>query len=335
MKYPKNLSKNNTIELVTPSFGCKLEPYFSRYHKSCINLEKLSYTIKKNIYNLYDISFDNYNKKDRANEFINAYKNKDSHTLISVGGGEFMYSILEYIDFDLLKILEPKWFMGYSDNTILTFLLPILCDVVSVYGPCFQEFGSNTLNQIQLDSIDMLCGKTSFKGYTHYETTSIKDSSNPYANYNLDTPKKLTKYPNENFKIEGRLIGGCLDVLTLITGTMYDKVNLFNEKYKKDGFIWFIENCELNVAAYYRELLHLKNAGWFKYVTCFLIGRTNTTPCFSLDKYSAVLNVLQSFNVPIVFDCDFGHVKPMLPIMCGAYCKISVGDNIEFEYIKK
>ena len=55
--------------------------------------------------------------------------------LFKLGGGELMCEILEYLDFEKLKSLNPKWFLGYSDNTNFTFLQTILCDTVSIYGP--------------------------------------------------------------------------------------------------------------------------------------------------------------------------------------------------------
>ena len=46
--------------------------------------------------------------------------------------------------------------------------------------------------------------------------------------------------------MEGRLIGGCMDVLTLFLGTEFDGVKAFAEKYQKDGILWFLEACDLN-----------------------------------------------------------------------------------------
>ena len=43
--------------------------------------------------------------------------------IISCGGGELMCEILRYVDFERIAQAKPKWFMGYSDNTNLTFLL--------------------------------------------------------------------------------------------------------------------------------------------------------------------------------------------------------------------
>lgn len=41
---------------------------------------------------------------------------------------------LDYVDFERVKEADPKWYMGYSDNTNFTFLLTTLCDTASIYG---------------------------------------------------------------------------------------------------------------------------------------------------------------------------------------------------------
>lgn len=52
-----------------------------------------------------------------------------------------MCEVLDYVDFDRIRKAEPKWYMGYSDNTNLVFLLTTLCDTAAVYGPCAGSFG--------------------------------------------------------------------------------------------------------------------------------------------------------------------------------------------------
>ena len=46
-----------------------------------------------------------------------------------------MCEILEYVDWNKIKSAEPKWFMGYSDNTNFTFLLNTIADTARIYGP--------------------------------------------------------------------------------------------------------------------------------------------------------------------------------------------------------
>jgi muramoyltetrapeptide carboxypeptidase LdcA involved in peptidoglycan recycling len=67
-------------------------------------------------------------------------------------------------------------------------------------------------------------------------------------------------------QLEGRLVGGCMDCLVNLLGTRFDRVQDFNERYKEEGIIWFMESCDLNVMAIRRAIWQMKNAGWFSYV---------------------------------------------------------------------
>ncbi len=68
------------------------------------------------------------------------YVKSDNDCLISCGGGELMCEILPYMDFDRLAKADPKWYMGYSDNTNMTYLLATLADTASIYGPLRRRF---------------------------------------------------------------------------------------------------------------------------------------------------------------------------------------------------
>lgn len=65
--------------------------------------------------------------------------------------------------------------------------------------------------------------------------------------------------------MEGRLLGGCTEVLFSLIGTPYEKTLEFCEKYKKDGIIFFFETFSSDDSNLHLHLWQLKEAGWFKY----------------------------------------------------------------------
>ena len=71
-----------------------------------------------------------------AQEFNEWYEKEDVDVLISCGGGELMCEILPYVDFEKIRQEEPKWFMGYSDNTNLLFFIGNSLCTAGIYGPC-------------------------------------------------------------------------------------------------------------------------------------------------------------------------------------------------------
>ncbi len=340
MRYPKFLQENGTIGFVAPSFGCATEPYKSAFDNALIKIKGLgyNYVLGPNCYADKGIGISNTPKLcgDELNE---AYVSSESDVLISCGGGELMCEVVPYIDFERIKTAEPKWYMGYSDNTNFTFLSNILSDTAAIYGPCAASFGMEEWHDSLKDAMDMLRGsKKIFSGYDKWELESLKDEENPYAVYNLTEKTEYKYYPerlSNEVKLNGRLIGGCVDCLVNLLGTEFDKVSEFADRYADDGIIWFLECCDLNVMSIRRALWNMKYAGWFRNVKGFMIGRPMhyNEPMMGLDQYSAVTEILQEYDVPVIMDLDIGHLPPMMPIISGAKANITAkGNNITINY---
>lgn len=333
MRYPENLKENGTIGFLAPSFGCATEPYKSAFDHSLKVWEEKGYKLilGPNCYASEGIGISNTPEKC-GKEVMDMFANEEADILISCGGGELMCTILDYVDFEKLSNMEPKWFMGYSDNTNLTFLLPTLSDMVAIYGPCAQTFGMEPWHESLNDCMNILTGKSdTVTGYELWEKESLKDEEHPLVPYNVTEKRILVLEHPENktkFEMSGRLLGGCLDCLQTLIGTKYDKVDQFNEKYKEDGILWFIEACDLNVLSIQRALWQAYHAGWFDNAKGFLIGRPrNGEAIMGLDQYKAVMNVLKACNVPVVMDVDLGHVAPMMPFISGAYADVKIDGN--------
>ena len=127
----------------------------------------------------------------------------------------------------------------------------------------------------------------------------------------------------ENFEIKGRMIGGCLDILSGLFGTRFDKTKEFIEKYKDDGILWYLENCEMSSEDIIRTLWKFKDNGWFKYANGFIFGRSATNRSrYNISFKEAITRILGDLNVPIIFDVDFGHVSPRMTIINGAICNV-------------
>lgn len=242
---------------------------------------------------------------------------------------------LDYVDFEKIRKAPAKWYMGYSDNTNMTYLLTTLCDTASVYGPCASDFGMEPWHPAVQDAFGVLTGKVhTVHGYDGWEKDEAKarTAENPYAPYLITEPRILHRFPDEDTAFEGRLIGGCMDCLVNLLGTKYDGTAAFLEKYREDGFVWFLESCDLNIFAIRRAIWQMEHAGWFRYVKGFLIGRPL---CFGqafggLDQYRAVTDLLEKYHVPVVMDLDIGHLHPAMPLITGSYAKVEIkGNEIE------
>lgn len=332
MKYPHFLREGGSIGLVAPSFGCAIEPYHTAFQNALRIWKEKGYRLQlgPNCYENKGIGISN-TPRCCAEEFMTFYTGKESDVLISCGGGELMCEILEYLDFNKLAASTPKWFMGYSDNTNLTFLLTTLTDTAAIYGPCAAAFGMEPWHEAIQDALFLLEGKKlTIKNYPLWEAVSKKDETHPLEPYHVTEPFALAMYPKkEHTRIKGRLIGGCLDCLKNLAGTWFDQVDAFCKRYADDGILWFLESCDLNVMDMRRALWNLREAGWFSHCSGFLIGRPMhyDEPMMGLDRHSAVTEILKPLNVPIIMDLDIGHTAPMMPLVSGAYAVAEVSGN--------
>ena len=331
MKYPEFLQKNGTIGYVAPSFGCAIEPYKSAFANALAKFEAMGYKadIGPNVYEESGIGISS-TPRSCGEELNDSYCGEQNDVIISCGGGELMCEVVSYMDFERLKAAKPKWYMGYSDNTNFTFLLNTICDTASIYGPCASTFGMEPWHPSIQDAFDVLCGKLdTVSNYDKWEKEHLKTPEMPLEPYNVTEPFELKCFPDEDVEIEGRLIGGCVDCLVNLLGTRFDKVKDFNEKYKEDGIIWFLEACELNVMSIRRAFWQMKEAGWFEHVKGFIIGRPMLfgQDMFGLDQYQAVISILDEYKVPVIMDVDIGHLSPMMPIVSGSTAKVTRKEN--------
>lgn len=344
MRYPKDLENGGCIGFLAPSFGCAFEPYKSAFDNGLKRLNTMGHSVElgPNCYAMEGVGISNTPKK--CGEEVNAsFLSEKSDVLISCGGGELMCEILEYVDFDGIAKAEPKWYMGYSDNTNMTYLLTTLCDTASIYGPCAATFGMEPLHPAIEDAYKLLRGeKRMMTGYDKWEKESLKNEENPLATINATEERILKTYvdgvftedareSSQEITLEGRLLGGCMDCLVNLLGTRFDKTTEFIEKYREDGIVWFLEACDLNTFSIRRAMWQMEQAGWFKYTKGFLFGRAlNDEPMFGLDAYQAVLPIASKYNVPVIFDLDIGHKSPMMPLVCGSVARVRVvGNDVE------
>lgn len=72
------------------------------------------------------------NPKARAEDLMNAFKDKEVKAIINAIGGDDTIRLLPYIDFDIIKN-NPKIFMGFSDTTVNHFMM-YKAGLVSYYG---------------------------------------------------------------------------------------------------------------------------------------------------------------------------------------------------------
>ena len=172
------------------------------------------------------------------------YTNPDIKAIIFLEGGDFACDILEYLDFNEISNLEPKWIMGYSDCTTLVLTLTTICDIATIYGPNFKSFGMKNLHTSLLNSLRLMKNEefiqSSYEKCEKLQPFDEKnEDNNPYYEFNLTENVKWINLKNEDeIQVKGRCLGGCIDILREdIIGSQFDKLKDYCEKYKEDGII--------------------------------------------------------------------------------------------------
>ncbi len=340
MRYPDFLAKGGTIGFIAPSFGCGEGDYRTAVFQNALQKwQGMGYRTLPgpNCYAAEGIGISNTPEKC-GREAMEFFLSDETDCLISCGGGELMCEILPYVDFRKLAEAKPKWFMGYSDNTNLVYLLATLADTASVYGPCAGTFGMEPWHASLHDAFGILTGekavggRIAVGGYEGWEAESLKGPENPLAPYNLTMERCLHTYigreQTSDASFRGRLLGGCMDCLVNLLGTRFDKTADFVQRYREDGIIWFLEACDLNVFSIRRAMWQMEEAGWLEHVRGFLFGRPmNGTPMMNLDAHDAVMEVAGRKRVPVVLDVDLGHLPPMMPMIVGSLAEVTVNGN--------
>lgn len=337
MRYADFIKKGERIGFIAPSFGCSTEPYISLFDKTIEFFEKEGYktVLGPNAHASEGVGKSNTPEKCGA-EINDFFTNDRCELIVSCGGGETMCEDLPFVDFEAIKAAKPKWYMGYSDNTNLTYTLPVLADTAAIYGSCACDFGMEKWHAATKDAFDVLKGeKLEFSNYDGWEKESLKSDENPYATYNITEPFKLRAFAGGKeitgggISFSGRLLGGCMDCLAVLCGTKFDKTKEFADRYKDDGIIWFLEACDLNVMSMRRVLWQFEQAGWFEHTKGFLIGRPlqYDDAWGDFDRIEAVMGILGKYNVPVIMDLDIGHLPPRMPIISGACAEVTVKGN--------
>ena len=333
MRYPEPIRPGGKVGFIAPSFGCTTEPYRTRFLSAIEHFKDNGYETVLGPNCFSDSGIGKSNTAEACGAEVNEYLTHDhSDVIISCGGGETMCEDLPYFDFDAIAQAPAKWYMGYSDNTHLTFTLPTLCDTAAIYGPCAGDFGMKPLHQSLNDAWDIMTGRRySVTNYDSWELTSPEDAG---ANdpYHVTEPFAMKTFNADGGRADfsGRLLGGCLDVLIGIRGSRWDRVPEFKERYADDGVIWFLEACELNPFRTRTALWTLDAQGWFDGAKGFLIGRPMLYGQEAFGGYTqidAVTDILGHHGAPILMDLDIGHLPPMMPLISGALADVHAADG--------
>lgn len=269
------------------------------------------------------------NPQARADDLHQAFEDNEIKAVISCIGGDDSVRLIDKIDLKILRA-NPKVFMGYSDTTVSHFVC-LKAGLRSYYGPAILAgFAENTgMHDYLIQSVR----RTVFS--THVIGT-IENSKEGWTSEHLawDVPEnqgiKRKMHPPMEWQflqgktaVTGRLLGGCTDVLPMITGTpVWPDADTW-----KDAIL-FLENSEeaMPPGAFLGMLRNLGAQGIIDRISGILFARPCNVAVEKFAEYEAMLlKACAEYgrqDLPIITRMDFGHTDPMFVIPIGAKATI-------------
>ena len=318
MIYPKFPKRNDILGVCAPSSGVgrKIDLYD---HALEVLLEQ-GYQIVETP-SVRNDAVRSADAKTRAYELMDLFDTDDIGTIFCASGGNFLMEILPLIDWKLLK-RNPKWLWGASDPTGLLYPYTTKYDVATIYGKNVGSFDDGTKFKFIKDALDILKGKkvvqTSF---------SKIDGRPPYTDGPLKLEKKSKWHSNvKQLNVEGRSIGGCLEVIRNLLGTPYDGTKSFIKRYEEDGCIWFFDIYAMSSEDFYLTLLQMKEMGYFENTKAIILGRV-IFPSTGTDMSYEEGIKLALPDIPYFTNADIGHTKPHMTMIMGSILNLKYKDN--------
>jgi muramoyltetrapeptide carboxypeptidase len=255
-----------------------------------------------------------------------------------LGWGELLIEILVYIEFANIR---SKWILGYSDISVLLLAITLKSGIATAHGTNIVDLRGEYSDDTTAMWESVLSTKMG--------ESVLQNSSDKYQkewSHNTPTPCvfNLTEQTNwktvlkQRVKIQGRLLGGCIDVIRHLIGTPFGDIQNFRKRYiNEEPTIWYLENCELSTVDLRRSLVQMKLAGWFEGCSGLLFGRSSAnTPVDNYTIEDVYKELSSELKIPIIYDVDCGHVPPQITFINGAYAKVEVeeGKGIILQYFK-
>ncbi|MEU9607556.1 S66 peptidase family protein [Streptomyces sp. NPDC048057] len=265
---------------------------------------------------------------ERASELMSMLTDPTIKAVVPPWGGETAIDLVPLLDWDGLRNAEPTWLVGYSDMSTLITPMTLLTGTATVHGSNLMDTPYRVSEGLR-SWLDIVAAPRGHR-FTQtppgrHRTAGFDDfAAHPdVREYTLDAAGAWTRLDGSGDVVaEGRLIGGCIEMLCNLAGTPYLDVSTFARNESPDGLLVYVEAGGDDAFSICRNLHGMRLAGFFDRANAVLVGRTNTPGERSLSQHEAVLDALGPLGVPIIADVECGHVPPFMPIVNGAYGRV-------------
>ncbi|MHC0039489.1 S66 family peptidase [Pseudoneobacillus sp. C159] len=327
IKYP-SYTKGATIGVTAPSSGVRDELQ-GMFKHACKRMEEKGFNVVcgDTVWNQHKAK--SAPAKKRGDEFNEMIQNDQIDIIIPPWGGELLVEMLEFVDFINMK---EKWILGYSDISGLLLATTLTTGIATAHGTNFVD--------LRGDSSDETTAKWESVLSTEIGGSTVQHSSEKYQKqwnhsdpspiiFHLTAQTEWKTVSHDRVKVQGRLLGGCIDIIRHLIGTPFGDVRGFKERYINDEpVLWYLENCELSTTDLKRSLTQMKLAGWFENCSGIMFGRSPANhPIENYTIGDVYQDLAGELKIPIIYDIDCGHMPPQITFINGAFAEVEVGDG--------
>jgi len=229
---------------------------------------------------------------ERLSDLQEATSDPDIKAVFCSRGGYGVSRIIDRVDFSPLKE-NPKWYIGFSDITVLHLWLSKMCGMVSLHG----EMPLNYFNPK--------------KSVNCYDTM---------INALFGKPEAIAWKCNReaNIDVSGPVTGGNLSLIYSLIGTPAEP--------DTDGSILFIED----VGEFYyhldRMLTSMRLSGCLSNLRALVVGGmeriTEGSMPYSSSIEEIILDIVGQYNYPVLFNFPAGHISDNRAIYIGREARL-------------
>ena len=304
--FPKSLKKGDQIAIISPA-GSVEEKQLEK-GLEMIKQKGFVPVLGEHVYTKFSNGYGYAGtEKERISDLNWAFNNEDIAAVWASRGGYGCQHLVKHLQLSKFK-KNPKWYIGYSDNTVIQSYL-LKNNFASIHGQTIKTSSFGVTDESYDLIFDILKG----------EKPSYNIESNPL---------------NKKGNIEGQLIGGNLALIYALLGTSYS----FDFKDK----ILFIEDIGEKYYALDRMMMSLELAGVFRKIKGLIIGgmtnmgdekdNNNYEESFDYFANQLISERLKKYDFPTLFGFPNGHILDNRPLIIGANIKMEIGEKVIVQF---
>ncbi|MEJ7650751.1 MAG: S66 peptidase family protein [Nakamurella sp.] len=269
--------------------------------------------------------------RDRAAELTEMLVDPEIRAIVPPWGGDLAVEVLPYLDWDAIAEAEPTWLVGLSDISTLLLPLTTMTNTASLHGQNLLD----TPYRVPAEQRSWLDVVSAPSGAPIKQSASPRHRSSGFDNwqddptfttFTLDEPGGWTLLDPDatELHVSGRLIGGCIETVSVLAGTRYGDLSAYAREQAPGGLILYLEAYGDGAIDIARHLWRMRLAGWFDSANAIMIGRSHAPDDPGFTQHDAIRSALADLDLPVVLDVDCGHVPPHLVLVNGAVADLTV-----------